>query len=83
MDALKDQRPAGNARKLVPEQEELVRGILTYNRHRAEKSLQQELLRSWEIELAQSRIDQLRRKYKLDEHSTTNYPTRNGSVCWY
>lgn len=65
VDALNDRRQAGNARKLAPQQEELVRGILTYNRHLTSKSLQHELQSKWEIELGQSRIDQLRRKYKL------------------
>ncbi|MCP4401204.1 MAG: hypothetical protein GY801_28390 [bacterium] len=65
MDALQDRRQAGNARKLRPQQEEFVRGILTYHRHLTSKSLQQELRSTWAIELGQSRIDQLRRKYKL------------------
>jgi transposase len=65
VDALQDRRQAGNARKLAPHQEELVRGILTYNRHLTSKSLQHELRSKWAIELGQSRIDQLRRKYKL------------------
>ena len=65
VDALQDQRQAGNARKLTPQQEEFVRGILTYNRHRTSKSLHHELRSQWAITLGQSRIDQLRRKYTL------------------
>jgi hypothetical protein len=65
VDALTDRRQAGNARKLDLQQEELVRGILTYTRHLTSKSLQHELRNTWEIELGQSRIDQLRRKYQL------------------
>jgi len=65
VDALNDLRQDGNACKLAPQQEELVRGILTYNRQMTSKSLQHELQSKWEIELTQSRIDQLRRKYKL------------------
>ncbi len=65
IEALDDQRQTGNARKVKPEQEELVSGILTYNRHLTSKSLQDELENKWGIELSQSRIDQLRRKYNL------------------
>jgi transposase len=65
LEALDDQRQAGNARKVKPEQEELVSGILTYNRHLTSKSLKDELQSKWGIELSQSRIDQLRQKYNL------------------
>ncbi len=65
LEALEDQRHTGNARKVKPEQEELVNGILTYNRHRTSKSLQDELQSTWGIALSQSRIDQRRRKHNL------------------
>ena len=62
---LEDRRQAGNARKLKPQQVELVRGILTYNRHLTSKSLKYELQSKWQIELDQSRIDQFRRQFQL------------------
>ncbi len=62
---LEDRRQAGNARKLIPQQVELVRGILTYNRHLTSKSLKCELQSKWQIELDQSRIDQFRRQFQL------------------
>lgn len=65
IEALEDQRQSGNARKVKSEQEELVIGILTYNRHLTSKSLEDELQSTWKIELSQGRIDQLRRKYNL------------------
>ncbi len=73
LEALEDRRQAGNARKVKPEQEELVRGIFTYNRHLSSKSLQHELNTKWGIDLCQSRIDQRRRNNHLTrltpEHS--------------
>ena len=65
LEALDDQRQAGNARKITPEQEELIRGSLTYNRHLPSKSLQEELQNTWGITLSQRRIDQLRQKHNL------------------
>ena len=62
---LEDRQQAGNARKLIPQQVELVRGILTYNRHLTSKSLKCELQNKWQIELDQSRIDQFRRQFQL------------------
>ncbi len=62
---LKDRRQEGNARKLDPHQIELVRGVLTYNRHLTSKSLKKELQNKWGIELDQSRIDQFRRQFNL------------------
>jgi len=65
MAGIEDNRTAGNARKLNPQQVELVRAVLTYNRYSTSKSLQEELQSEWEIELDTSRIDQLRRKFDL------------------
>jgi len=65
MSGLEDQRQSGNARKLTPQQVELLRGILTYNRHLTSKSLKAELKTEWEIDLDQSRIDQFRRDFNL------------------
>ena len=62
---LEDRRQAGNARKLNPQQVELLRGILTYNRHLTSRSLKYELQSKWQIELDQSRIDQFRRQFDL------------------
>ncbi len=62
---LKDRRQEGNARKLDPNQVELVRGVLTYNRHLTSNSLKNELQKEWEIEMDQSRIDQFRRQFHL------------------
>jgi hypothetical protein len=62
---LKDRRQEGNARRLDPHQIELVRGVLTYNRHLTSKSLKNELQNKWGIELDQSRIDQFRRQFNL------------------
>lgn len=62
---LEDQRQAGNARKLNPQQIEFVRGVLTYNRHLTSKSLRDELQSKWGIEIDQSRIDQFRRQFAL------------------
>ncbi|MCP4396242.1 MAG: helix-turn-helix domain-containing protein, partial [bacterium] len=65
IEALEDQRQSGNARKVKPEQEELVIGILTYNRHLTSKSLEDELQSTWGREVRQGRRDQLRRTYNL------------------
>lgn len=62
---LEDQRQMGNARKLDTQQMELLRGILTYNRHLTSKSLKHELQSKWKIDLDQSRIDQFRRQFNL------------------
>jgi len=62
---LEDRRQAGNARKLNPQQVELLHGILTYNRHLTSTSLKYELQSKWQIELDQSRIDQFRRQFDL------------------
>jgi transposase len=62
---LEDRRQAGNARKINPQQVELLRGILTYNRHLTSTSLKYELQSKWQIELDQSRIDQFRRQFQL------------------
>ena len=65
VDGLKDQRQSGNARKVNPQQVELLRGILTYNRHLTSESLKQELQSKWGIGLDKSRIDQFRRQFNL------------------
>ncbi len=62
---IEDQRQAGNARKLDPLKVELLRGVLTYNRHLTSESLKHELQEKWEIELDKSRIDQFRRQFDL------------------
>jgi len=62
---LEDNRTTGNARKLSPQQAELVSAVLTYNRHSTSKSLQYELQNKWGIELDISRLDQLRRELNL------------------
>ncbi len=60
---LEDQRTAGNARKFDSQQMELIRGVLTYNRHLTSKSLQHEFKSTWKIKIDQSRIDQFRRRF--------------------
>ena len=60
-----DQRQAGNARKLSPEQMELVRGVFAYNRHLSSKALQDELRIEWGIDIGPRRIDQLRQQFNL------------------
>lgn len=65
IDGLVDQRHAGNARKLSPEQMELVRGVFTYNRHLSSKALQDELRNEWDIDIGPRRIDQLRQQFNL------------------
>ncbi len=62
---LEDQRQSGNARKVNPQQVELIRGILTYNRHLTSESLKHELQSKWGISLDKSRIDQFRRQFNL------------------
>jgi hypothetical protein len=51
MAGLEDQRQLGNARKIAPQQVELLRGILTYNRHLTSESLKHEFQSNWGIEL--------------------------------
>ena len=65
MAGLEDQRQSGNARKIAPQQVELLRGILTYNRHLTSESLKHELQSKWGVDLDKSRIDQFRRQFKL------------------
>ena len=55
----------GNARKIDPQQVELLRGILTYNRHLTSESLKHELQSKWGVDLDKSRIDQFRRQFTL------------------
>ncbi len=62
---IEDRRRAGNARKLDPPKLELLRGVLTYNRHLTSEALKRELQEKWEIELDKSRIDQFRRQFDL------------------
>ena len=62
---IEDNRTAGNAKKLSPQQVELVHVVLMYNRHLTSKSLQCELQSSLGIELDTTRIDQLRRQFNL------------------
>lgn len=62
---LLDQRHAGNARKLTKEQEQLLPGIFTYNRHLSLGYLQKELRTRWGIDYDRSRIHQLRQKFNL------------------
>jgi len=67
---IEDRRQAGNARKLDPQKVELLRGVLTYNRHLTSESLKHELLDKWEIDLDKSRIDQFRRQFDLTRLKT-------------
>ncbi|MGH7908814.1 MAG: hypothetical protein ACRENW_03065, partial [Thermodesulfobacteriota bacterium] len=60
-----DQRHAGNARKVAPEQVKLVRGVFAYNRQLSSQALQHELRSQWKIELGPRRIDQLREQFNL------------------
>ncbi len=62
---IEDRRQAGNARKLAPQKVELLRGVLTYNRHLTSEALKHELHERFEIELDISRIDQFRRQFDL------------------
>ena len=62
---IEDRRQDGNARKLDPQKVELLRGVLTYNRHLTSESLKHELQEKWEIKLDTSRIDQFRRQFDL------------------
>lgn len=62
---LVDQRHAGNARKLSPEQMELVRSVFAYNRHLSSKALQDELRSKWKTDIGPRRIDQLRQQFNL------------------
>jgi transposase len=67
---IEDRRQVGNARKLDPQKVELLRGVLTYNRHLTSESLKYELQEKWEIELDKSRIDQFRRQFDLTRLKT-------------
>ncbi len=67
---IEDRRQAGNARKIDPLKVELLRGVLTYNRHLTSESLKNELLEKWEIDLDKSRIDQFRRQFNLTRLKT-------------
>ncbi|MCP4755254.1 MAG: helix-turn-helix domain-containing protein, partial [Proteobacteria bacterium] len=67
---IEDRRRAGNARKLDPPKLELLRGVLTYNRHLTSEALKCELQEKWEIELDKSRIDQFRRQFDLTRLKT-------------
>lgn len=62
---LEDQRQAGNARKLDPQQVELLRVVFAYNRQSTSKSLKHELQSKWGIEIDQSHIDRYRRQFDL------------------
>jgi len=62
---LEDQRHFGNARKLIPEQVELTRGVLAYNRPLSSRALQEELHHQWGIDLGVRRIEQLRQEWDL------------------
>jgi len=62
---LLDQRHSGNARKVTEEQVELIRSVLTYNRHLSSADLQNDFKSQWGIELSCGRIDQLRRQFDL------------------
>lgn len=67
---IEDQRQSGNARKLDPQKVELLRGVLTYNRHLTSESLKYELQKKWGIDLDKSRIDQFRRQFDLTRIKT-------------
>jgi len=62
---LEDQRHAGNARKIKPEEDKLVCGTLAYNRTLTSSSLKDELQNQWGITVDQRRIDQLRQQFNL------------------
>lgn len=62
---LEDQRQLGNARKLTPEQVELTRGVLAYNRALSSRAIQDELHQQWGIDLGVRRIEQLRQELDL------------------
>jgi transposase len=60
-----DQRHSGNARKVTEEQVNLIRSVLTYNRHLSSADLEDDFESRWGIELSRGRIDQLRRQFDL------------------
>ncbi|MBC8394791.1 MAG: hypothetical protein H8E17_19765 [Deltaproteobacteria bacterium] len=62
---LVDQRQRGNARKISEEQVNLIRSVLTYNRHLPSSALEDDFKGKWGIELSRGRIDQLRRQLDL------------------
>lgn len=62
---LEDKRHAGNARKIKPEEVNLVHGTFAYNRNLSSSSLHDELRNQWGITVSQRRIDQLRQQFNL------------------
>lgn len=62
---LVDQRHNGNARKVKGEQEDVLRSVFTYNRHKISRDLQVELRDQWDMNLSIRRIDQYREKFNL------------------
>ena len=62
---LVDQRHNGNARKISKEQVNLIRSVLTYNRHLPSSALEEDFKNQWGIQLTRGRIDQLRRQFDL------------------
>lgn len=62
---LEDQRHLGNARKLTPEQVELTRGVLAYNRALSSRAVQEELHQQWGIDVGLRRIEQYRQEFDL------------------
>jgi transposase len=62
---IEDRRKSGNSRKLDSQKVELLRGVLTYNRHLTSASVKYELKEKWGINLDKSRIDQFRRQFGL------------------
>ena len=63
--SLEDHRHIGNARKIKPEEVELVHGTLAYNRNLTSQSLQDELQNQWGITVGQRRIEQIRKAFNL------------------
>ena len=62
---LEDQRHAGNARKIKPEEVKLVRGMIAYKRDQTTSALRDELQAQLGITVSQRRIDQFRQQFKL------------------
>jgi len=67
---LEDQRHTGNARKVKPEEDKLVLGILAYNRNLTSATLEDELRNQWKITVGQRRIEQLRQQFNLTRIKT-------------
>lgn len=65
IEGLKDHRTKGNAKKVSPDQVELIRSVLTYNREFTSEDLRVELQEKWGIQLHKTRIDQYRREFNL------------------